>query len=299
MTPARPAGINAANWLARTVGRGRDARGILLRQRLAVPAALVLLLVVVCALGAGVIAPYDPDRQDYLSVLEPPSPAHLMGTDDLGRDVLSRVVYGSRVSVSVGLLAVGLSIAVGVPLGLIAAHRRGWLDDVIMRLMDAVSAFPELVLALAIAAALRPGLLNVMIAIGIIYTPQFARLARGQALSVREQEFVSAARLMGADSVRLIVRHIWPNVTAPIIVQGSLRVASAIVTEAALSFLGVGVPPPTPTWGSMLRSSYQYTETAPWLAISPGVAIFLTVLATNVFGDALRSMLDPRLRGRQ
>jgi peptide/nickel transport system permease protein len=281
-----------------SAGRARRRHWGLLRQRLAVPAALVLVVVVLCALTAGVIAPNDPERQDYLHVLEPPSPAHLMGTDDLGRDVLSRIIYGSRVSVSVGLVAVGLSIAIGVPLGLAAAYRRGWLDDVIMRVMDAVSAFPELVLALSIAAALRPGLLNVMVAIGIIYTPQFARLARGQALSVREQEFVSAARLIGAGPTRLIARHIWPNVTAPIIVQASLRVASAIITEAALSFLGAGVPPPTPTWGSMLRASYQYTETAPWLAIGPGATIFLTVLAANVFGDALRAALDPRMRGR-
>jgi peptide/nickel transport system permease protein len=161
-----------------------------------------------------------------------------------------------------------------------------------------VSGFPDLVLALGITAALRPGLVNVMVAIGIIYTPQFARLARGQALSVREQDFVSAARVVGAGPTRLIARHIWPNVTAPIIVQASLRVAAAIVTEASLSFLGTGVPPPTPTWGSMLRASYQYTETAPWLAICPGLAIFLTVLASNIFGDAVRSALDPRMRGR-
>jgi len=270
----------------------------MLRERLALPAAAVLLVVVLSAILAGIVAPENPERQDYVHVLEPPNAAHLMGTDDLGRDVLSRVIYGSRVSVSVGLVAVGLSILIGVPLGLIGAYRRGWLDDVIMRAMDAVSGFPDLVLALGITAALRPGLVNVMVAIGIIYTPQFARLARGQALSVREQEFVSAARLIGASPGRLIVRHIWPNVTAPIIVQASLRVAAAIVTEASLSFLGSGVPPPTPTWGSMLRASYQYTETAPWLAIFPGAAIFLTVLASNVFGDAVRSALDPRMRGR-
>jgi len=267
----------------------------MLRERLALPAAAVLLVVVLSAILAGIVAPENPERQDYVHVLEPPNAAHLMGTDDLGRDVLSRVIYGSRVSVSVGLVAVGLSILIGVPLGLIGAYRRGWLDDVIMRVMDAVSGFPDLVLALGITAALRPGLINVMVAIGIIYTP---RLARGQALSVREQEFVSAARLIGASPGRLIVRHIWPNVTAPIIVQASLRVAAAIVTEASLSFLGSGVPPPTPTWGSMLRASYQYTETAPWLAIFPGAAIFLTVLASNVFGDAVRSALDPRMRGR-
>jgi len=271
---------------------------LLLGQRLAVPAVIVLLVVVLSGLLANVVAPADPERQDYVHVLEPPGVAHLMGTDDLGRDVLSRIIYGSRTSVSVGLVAVGIALLVGVPIGLIAAYRRGWQDDAIMRVMDAVSAFPGLVLALGITAALRPGLANVMIALGVIYVPQFARLVRSQSLSVREQDFVSAARLLGAGPTRLIARHILPNVTAPIIVQASLLVAAAIVTEASLSFLGAGIPPPTPTWGSMLQASYQYTETAPWLAIFPGVAIFLTVLATNVFGDALRATLDPRLRGR-
>jgi peptide/nickel transport system permease protein len=271
---------------------------VLLRQRLAVPAGLVLLVVLLAALLANVLAPYDPERQDYAHVLEPPSLAHVMGTDDIGRDVLSRVIYGARTSMSVGLVAVGLSVLIGVPLGLIAAYHHGWLDDTLMRAMDAVSAFPELVLALGITAALHPGLLNVMVAIGVVSVPQFARLARGQALSVREQDFVSAARLMGAGPARVIARHLWPNVTAPIIVQASLRVAGAIVAEASLSFLGAGVPPPTASWGSMLQASYQYTETAPWLALFPGGAIFLSVLAINVVGDALRSALDPRLRAR-
>jgi peptide/nickel transport system permease protein len=271
---------------------------VLVGQRLAGPAIVVLLVVVLSALLANIVAPADPERQDYTHVLEPPGAVHIMGTDDLGRDVLSRIIYGARISVSVGLVAVGIALVVGVPIGLLAAYRRGWHDDVMMRLMDAVSAFPGLVLALGITAALRPGLANVMIALGVIYVPQFARLVRSQSLSVREQDFVSAARLLGAGPTRLIARHIWPNVTAPIIVQASLLVAAAIVTEASLSFLGAGVPPPTPTWGSMLHASYQYTETAPWLAIFPGVAIFLTVLATNIFGDALRATLDPRIRGR-
>ena len=269
-----------------------------LRSRLALPALVVLCGVVVCAVAAPVVAPHDPYFQDYASVLEPPSPAHLMGTDDIGRDVLSRVIYGARVSVSVGLVAVALAMLIGVPLGLVAAYGGGWLDDVIMRIMDAIASFPALVLALGITAALRPGLLNVMVAIGVVYTPMFARLARGEALSLREREYISAARVVGAGTVRVIRLHIWPNATAPIIVLASLRVASAIITEAGLSFLGAGVPPPTPSWGAMLRASYQYTETAPWLAIFPGIAIFLTVLATNIVGDALRSALDPRMQGR-
>ena len=267
--------------------------GRLLRTRLAIPSLAVLVLVVFCAIFAGAVAPHDPDRQDYKHVLEKPSRTYLLGTDDLGRDILSRIIFGSRVSVSVGI-----ALAVGVPLGLMAAFIGGVIDDAIMRVIDAMSAFPALVLALGISAALKPGLLTVMIAIGVVYIPQFARLVRAQALSVREQEFVNSARVLGARPLRLIALHIWPNVTAPIIVQASLRVATAIVTEAGLSFLGVGVPPPAATWGAMLRSSYQYTETAPWLAIFPGAAIFVTVLATNLVGDALRTALDPRMRGR-
>lgn len=261
------------------------------------PAIVVLAIVIGSALFANLLAGYDPERQDYAHVLEPPSTSHLLGTDDIGRDILSRIMYGARTSMSVGLVSVTVSVLVGVPLGLIAAYRGGWLDDVLMRLMDAMTAFPELILALGITAALKPGLLNVMVAIGVIGVPQFARLARGQALGVRQQEFVSAALAVGAGTGRVLTRHIWPNASAPIIVQASLRVASAIVTEATLSFLGAGVPPPTPSWGSMLQSSYQYTETAPWLAVFPGAAIFVTVLATNVFGDGLRTALDPRTRG--
>lgn len=256
----------------------------------------MLLVVIGGALLANALAPFDPERQDYAHVLEPPNGSHVLGTDDLGRDILSRIMFGARTSISVGLVSVGVSVVLGVPLGLVAAYRGGWLDDALMRLMDAMTAFPELILALGITAALRPGLLNVMVAIGVIGIPQFARLARGQALSVRQQDFVNAARAIGAGATRVLARHIWPNSTAPIIVQASLRIAAAIVTEATLSFLGAGVPPPTPSWGSMLQSSYQYTETAPWLAVFPGAAIFLTVLATNLVGDALRTTLDPRMR---
>lgn len=282
---------------ARRVRRFASLR-LILKQRLATPSLIILLVVLLSAIFANVLAPYDPERQDYSHFMQGPSLAHPLGTDDIGRDVLSRIIFGSRTSVSVGLVAVAISILIGVTLGLVAAYVRGWIDDFIMRIMDALAAFPALVLALAITAALKPGLLNVMVAIGIIFTPQFARLARAQALSVRELDFVTAARVLGAGPVRLIGWHIWPNVTAPIIVQASLRVAAAIVTEASLSFLGAGVPPPTASWGGMLRTSYQFTETAPWLAIFPGAAIFLTVLATNVFGDAMRSALDPRMRGR-
>ncbi len=269
-----------------------------LRSRLALPAGIIVLIAILAALFANAIAPYDPLYQDYNSVLVPPSHAHLLGTDDIGRDVLSRIIYGARISLSVGLVAVAIALIVGVPFGLVAAYYGGWVDDVLMRVTDAVISIPALVLALSITVALRPGLTNVMAAIGIVYTPAFARLARGEALSIREQEYVNAARVIGVRPWRMMLVHILPNVTSPIIVLASLRVASAIVTEASLSFLGAGVPPPAASWGGMLKTSYQYTETAPWLAIMPGLAIFITVMAINILGDGLRGALDPRLRGR-
>jgi len=191
---------------------------------------------------------------------------------------------------------VGFALIAGVSIGLLAGYRGGWIDDALVLLVDALWSFPTLVLALAIAASLGPGLTNAMLAIGVVFTPVFARLVRGQTLSVRERDFVMAARALGAGSGRLMLRHIWPNVTAPIIVQTSLLVASAIVVEAALSFLGLGIEPPTASWGSMLKGGYQYMQQAPWLSFAPGTAIFVTVLAFNLLGDGLRRGLDPRLR---
>jgi peptide/nickel transport system permease protein len=208
------------------------------------------------------------------------------------------VIYGTRISLLVGVIAVGIGMTAGVLLGLVAGLYRGWIDEIIMRVMDAIHAFPALVLALAITAALGTGIINIMIAIGIVYMPSYARLVRGQVLSVRERDFVVAAQILGATIPRLMFLHIWPNVTAPIIVQASLNVSTAILTEASLSFLGLGVRPPTPSWGSSLQAGYQYLSAAPWLSIYPGIAIFIAVLAFNLFGDGLRQLLDPRLRGR-
>ena len=271
----------------------------LLETRLVGTGLAISALVLFCALFAGVIAPYDPSAQDYLALTEPPSAAHLLGTDDLGRDILSRLIYGSRVSLQVGIIAVGIAVGLGVTLGLVSGYVGGVVDDVIMRFVDAVQAFPGLILALAITAALGPSIGNAMIAIGFVSTPVMARLTRGQTLSIREREFAVAARVIGASPLAIMARHIWPNVTAPIIVQATLMVATAIVTEAALSFLGVGVKPPTPSWGSMLRTGSQYLEVAPWMAFAPGVAIFVTVLAFNFVGDGLRRALDPRLASRR
>lgn len=269
-----------------------------LRVRGAAFGLVVLLVLVLMAFAAAQLAPFDPDEQSYLDVLQPPSAQHLFGTDDLGRDILSRVVFGSRVSLEVGLVSVAVALLCGVPIGLAAGYIRGPLDDWMMRLMDAISAFPALVLALAITAALGTGIGNAMIAIGIVQVPLFARLARGQALSIRERDYVLAARAIGAATPRIVARHVWPNLTATIIVQASLAVSTAIITEASLSFLGLSVRPPTPSWGTMLSQGYQYLETAPWLAAASGAAIFITVLGLNFLGDGIRVALDPRISRR-
>lgn len=282
----------------RLLTRGRRLLSGVLETRLVGTGLWILAVVLFCAIFANVIAPYARDEQDYLAITDPPTLAHPLGTDDLGRDILTRIIYGSRISLQVGVVAVGIALALGVSLGLLAGYVGGAVDDVSMRIVDAVQAFPGLILALGITAALGPSIRNAMIAIGIVSMPAIARLTRAQVLSIREREFVHAARVIGASPLAIVVRHIWPNVTAPIIVQATLLVASAILTEASLSFLGVGVRPPEPSWGSMLRTGSQYLEVAPWLAFAPGVAIFATVLAFNFVGDGLRRALDPRLMSR-
>jgi peptide/nickel transport system permease protein len=270
-----------------------------LRTRGASFALLVVLLLLVVAVGADFLAPYDPNEAHASGILLPPSAAHFFGTDQLARDVFSRVIHGARIAVLAGVVSVGIALLVGTTLGLLGAYWGGWIDDALMRMVDTLQAFPTLVLSLAVAASLGPGLLNVMIAIGVVFSPAFARLVRGQALSVRERDFVAAARALGGQAFRIILRHIWPNVAAPIIVQSSLMTAQAIIMEASLSFLGLGVEPPNPSWGSMLRSLYQYMDRAVWLSMFPGAAIFLTVLALNLLGDGLRTALDPRLQDRR
>ena len=275
-------------WLQALLGRALKTRGA--------GFGLVVVALVLCvALGADLIAPYHPNQPQQAGVLVAPSLVHWLGTDQLGRDVLSRIIHGTRTSVQAGVVSVGFALIAGVFMGLLAGYYGSWMDDALMLLVDALWSFPTLVLALAIAAALGPGLTNAMLAIGIVFTPIFARLVRGQTLSVRERDFVTAARATGAGPGRIMFLHIWPNVTAAIIVQTSLLVASAIVVEAALSFLGLGTEPPTASWGSMLKVGYQYMQQAPWLSFVPGAAIFITVLAFNLLGDGLRRALDPRL----
>jgi peptide/nickel transport system permease protein len=303
MAQASTASIHEGVQPARAAGPGvlRGPRlflSRLLKVRGAAFGLGVLVLLVFLAVAAPIVSPSSPYRQDLLATLERPSAAHPFGTDDLGRDVLARVIYGSQVSLEVGLISIAVALTLGVLVGLLAGYQGGLMDDILMRVMDAISAFPSLILALAITAALGAGIGNTMIAIGIVYTPLFARLVRSQALTIRELDYCLAARTLGAGAFRMMFRHIWPNATAPIIVQASLSVSSAIIVEASLSFLGVGVLPPTPSWGSILNDGYKVLEIAPWMAISAGAAIFITVLGLNFLGDGLRTALDPRMSRR-
>ena len=267
------------------------------RQKGVPLAGSVVALVIVAAIIAPLLAPYDPIATAPRESLDGPSSSHWLGTDQLGRDVLSRIIFGSRVSILVGVVAVGVALTAGVPLGLISGYFGGIVDHAIMRAMDAIIAFPALVLALAIVGAVGAGTTQIMVAIGISSVPLYARLTRGQVLSIREQDYVEAARSLGGSDLRVLARHILPNSLSPLIVQASLGVAFAILAETGLSFLGVGVQPPSPTWGGMLSTALPLIERAAYLSIFPGIAIFITVLAINMLGDALRDVLDPRLRG--
>jgi peptide/nickel transport system permease protein len=259
---------------------------------------LILAIVVGAALFAGFLAPYNPIDQAFADQLRPPSWAHLFGTDEFGRDIFSRVLYGARIALTVGVISDGISLVTGVVLGIVAGYFGGAADSAVMRTVDVMLAFPYLLLAMIVVAILGPSLTNAMIAIGIVYTPQFARLVRGAVLAIREQEFVEAAAALGAASVRVLARHVLPNVLSPIIVMATLTVGFTIVETAGLSFLGLGATPPTPEWGSMLATGRSYMLTAPWIATFPGLAILVTVVGFNLVGDGLRDLLDPRLRGR-
>ncbi len=268
----------------------------LLKRRLTVPSLIIIGGLIVCAVLAKVISPYDPiNGQDYASANQGPSLAHWFGTDYLGRDMLSRLIYGSRISLLVGVVAVAIGLAFGVTGGIIAGYFGRAVDSIIMRVMDVIWAFPSLMLALAITSALGRGTTNAMIAIGVINVPFFARVARASTLAVRDLEYITAARAIGTPSRQIVARHVLPNVAAPIIVQGSLAFGVAITTEASLDFLGVGAQPPTPTWGIDLQVGYQYLANNASVAIFPGLAIFVAVLAFTFLGDGLRVALDPRL----
>ena len=256
----------------------------------------MLLVVTMAAMFAGQVSPYSPVRQDFRIERQPPSAQHLMGTDEFGRDVFSRIIWGAQASLQAGAVAATLALVVGLVLGMLAAYYGGRADNVIMRAMDIVLAFPYILLAIAVVAILGPGLRNAMIAIAIIYIPHYARVVRGAVLSVRARDYVEAARALGAADGRVMVQHVLPNTLAPIIVQTTLTVGVAIIDTAGLSFLGLGTQPPTPDWGNMLAAGRNYVIDSPWIATFPGLAILVTVLAFNLMGDALRDAFDPRLR---
>lgn len=269
----------------------------LMRNRMSVFGLVLIALLLLVAIFAPILAPHDPSTIFYDAVLAPVgTPDHLLGTDTVGRDLFSRILYGARVSVVVGAIAVGISMSLGVTVGLIAGFHGGWVDSVLMRIVDIFLAFPVILLAIAIMGALGPSLINVLIALGIVGWAQYARLVRGEVLSVKEREFVEAGRAIGASSLRLMAVYVLPNVIAPVIVVATFGMATAILAEASLSFLGLGIQPPTPSWGSILADGRTLMRQAPHVTIFPGLAIALTILGLNFLGDGLRDALDPRLR---
>ena len=281
VVPQSPARLALRRFLARPV---------------AVAGLVVIVVFVAVAVFAPLIAPYDPIATSWTAIRKAPSLAHWMGTDEDGRDVLSRVIFGARASLMAGVVSVLIAAAIGVPTGLLAGFAEGWVDIILSRIVDAMLACPFLILAIALAAFLGPDLTNAMIAIGVSTAPRFMRVARAATLDASSNEYVEAARAIGNPGWRVAVRHILPNIVPPVLVQGTLAIAAAIIAEASLSFLGLGQQPPDPSWGSMLNSAQRFLEQAPWLAVFPGLAIFLVVLSFNLVGDGLRDALDPRGR---
>ena len=256
----------------------------------------VLIGIVLCAIFADWIAPYDPTLQDYNAMLEAPSAAHWLGTDDLGRDVFSRLIHGASASVYAAFLAVGVASVIGIPVGLIAGYAGGWTDEVISRILDTFLSFPAIVLAIAVTGVLGIGLTNAMLSVGIVFAPQLARLARARTLVLKQELYVDAARCFGASTATILGRHILPNAIQPVLVQMTLLMAVALLAEASLSFLGLGMQPPDPSWGSMIARAYIYAQIAPAQIYAPGLAILVTALAFNTVGESLREALDPTAR---
>ena len=273
-----------------------DVMHRLAKSPLAMFGLFIILVLVFCAIFAELISPYSPIKQDLLHMFETSSSAHWLGTDEFGRDILSRLIYGARVSLQVGFIAVGIALVTGGMLGAISGYYSGKLDNAIMRVMDVLLSIPQTLLAIAIVAALGPSLMNLMIAVGISAVPTYARIVRGSVLSIRSMEFIEAARAAGSSDLRIILKHILPNSMAPIIVQSTLGVASAILNAAGLSFIGLGIQPPNPEWGAMLSGGRQYIRDFPHMTLYPGLAIMLTILALNFLGDGLRDALDPKLK---
>jgi peptide/nickel transport system permease protein len=290
------ASAGAADAVARTDSPGRRALRRLLRRRAAVFGLVVVALFLLIAVFAPLLAPYDPVQTSWSLIRKPPSAAHPFGTDENGRDILARIIFGARASLQAGVISVSIAVLVGVPIGLIAGYRGGWLDMIVSRVTDAMLACPFLILAIALAAFLGPSLRNAMIAIGISATPIFIRLSRGATMATVVEDYVEAARAVGNPRWRIALRHVLPNIVPPVMVQATLAIAAAIIAEASLSFLGLGQQPPAPSWGSMLNTAQRFLSQAPWMAVFPGAAIFLVVLAFNLLGDGLRDALDPKGR---
>ncbi len=274
----------------------KDFLSILTMNKAAMVGAIIILFYIVIALFAPLLAPYDPYEINLDNKLIPPSIDHWMGTDDKGRDILSRILYGSRLSMGIGITAVIFGAFFGIIFGLVAGYYGKWIDSTIMRIMDILLAFPGILLALAIISALGPGLINVTIAVGAYSIPLFARIVRGSTLEVKRLEYIDAVRSLGANDLTIIFKHILPNILSPIIVQGTLRLATVILSAAGLSFLGLGAQPPSPEWGTMLSSGRDFLFSAPYIAIFPGLAISILVLGFNIFGDGLRDAFDPRMK---
>lgn len=269
-----------------------------IKEPVAATSGVIIVLLTLAAIFAPLLAPHPPEVQLADQILKGPSWSHWLGSDQLGRDILSRMLYGARVSMGIGFGAVLFGSVIGILFGLVAGYARGIVDEVIMRLMEIIIAFPGLVLALMLISMIGPSIRNLLLAIGVSVIPGLARLVRSQVLTVRERDYILSARSMGASGWRILFLHIWPNCMAPVIVSATLWMGFAVLSEAGLSFLGVGVRPPTPTWGSMLQFAFGYMTVAPYLAVIPGTAIFVLVLCFNVLGDALRDAFDPSLRGR-
>jgi len=268
----------------------------LLRRKSALFGLIIIVALVLVALLAPLIAPFDPTQQSWTTIRKPPSAQHWFGTDESGRDLLSRVMFGARASLLAGVVSISIALTLGVPVGLLAGYGGRWVDVLISRITDAMLAIPFLILAIALAAFLGPSLQNAMIAIGVTATPIFVRLTRGQVMAVKVEDYVEAARAVGNPPVRIAVKHILPNILPALIVQATISIATAIIAEASLSFLGLGQQPPAPSWGSMLNTAQRFLTNAPWMAVWPGLAIFLAVLSFNILGDGLRDALDPRER---
>jgi peptide/nickel transport system permease protein len=268
----------------------------LVRQGSGISGIVLVAVFILAAIGAPLIAPYGPDATNWAAIRQPPSVAHWFGTDEIGRDELSRVIWGARASMEAGLISVLIAGAIGVPAGLLAGFARGWTDAILSRIVDAMLAIPFLIFAIALAAFLGPNLRDAMIAIGVSAAPIFMRVARASTLDTMTRDFIEAARAVGNPPWRIALRHVAPNIAAPVLVQANLSIATAIIAEASLSFLGLGEQPPTPSWGSMLNAAQQFLTQAPWLAIFPGLAIILVVLGFNLTGDALHDALDTRRR---